>query len=188
MRFDGWKLGFIEVWWLGGIYSPKHQVDHWWRLLSYGAPDSPVRQPRHQAVGFRPLELLTTGPPDSPVVQRTGPIHCLVCHLCLLWLLRAQSRTVCFHCSFVDDRWRGRPLLRLAHRTVQWIIAERPPQIPEGGKFGVGFPGAPDSPVRQTRAAFGLSFALFIWTLSWTFIGLCWIFGTCRTHNLEQTS
>jgi hypothetical protein len=36
-----------------------------------------------------------------------------------------------------------------------------PPRIPKGGKFGVGFPGAPDSPVRQTRAAFGLSFALF---------------------------
>jgi hypothetical protein len=36
------------------------------------------------------------------------------------------------------------------------------PRIPEGGKFGVRFPGAPDSPVRQTRAAFGLSFALFI--------------------------
>jgi hypothetical protein len=29
------------------------------------------------------------------------------------------------------------------------------PRIPEGGKFGVGFPGAPDSPVRQTRAHFG---------------------------------
>jgi hypothetical protein len=25
----------------------------------------PVCQPRHQAVGFRPWELLTTGPPDS---------------------------------------------------------------------------------------------------------------------------
>jgi hypothetical protein len=33
------------------------------------------------------------------------------------------------------------------HRTVQGIIAERPPRIPEGGKFGVGFPGAPDYPV-----------------------------------------
>jgi hypothetical protein len=29
----------------------------------------PVRQPRYQAVGFRPLELLTTGPPDSLVVH-----------------------------------------------------------------------------------------------------------------------
>jgi hypothetical protein len=36
------------------------------------------------------------------------------------------------------------------------------PRIPEGGKFGADLPGAPDSPVRQTSAAFGLSFALFI--------------------------
>jgi hypothetical protein len=28
-------------------------------------------------------------------------------------------------------------------------------QKPEGGKFGVILPGAPDSPVRQTRTAFG---------------------------------
>jgi hypothetical protein len=28
-------------------------------------------------------------------------------------------------------------------------------QKPEGGKFGVDLPCAPDSPVRQTRAAFG---------------------------------
>jgi hypothetical protein len=37
-----------------------------------------VRQPRHPAVGFWPLELLTAGPPDSPVRL-----------LALLWLLRA---------------------------------------------------------------------------------------------------
>jgi hypothetical protein len=35
------------------------------------------------------------------------------------------------------------------------------PRIPEGGKFGVGFPGAPDSPERQTRAHFG-SLLLFL--------------------------
>jgi hypothetical protein len=33
----------VEVWWFGGIYSPNHQKSRWWRLLSYGAPDSPVR-------------------------------------------------------------------------------------------------------------------------------------------------
>jgi hypothetical protein len=38
----------------------------------------PVRQPCHQAVGFRPLELLTAGSSDSPVVHRTGPVHCPV--------------------------------------------------------------------------------------------------------------
>jgi hypothetical protein len=31
------------VWWLGGIYSPNHQKDCWWRLLSNGALDSLVR-------------------------------------------------------------------------------------------------------------------------------------------------
>jgi hypothetical protein len=30
-----------------------------------------------------------------------------------------------------------------------------PLEIPEGVELGVEFPGAPDSPVRQTRAAFG---------------------------------
>src|SRR5690242_12487506 len=49
------------------------------RTVSGGATGHcPVRQPRHQAVGFRPWELLTTGPSDSPVVHRTGPVHCPV--------------------------------------------------------------------------------------------------------------
>jgi hypothetical protein len=97
MTFDGWKLGCIEVWVVGGIYSPNHQIDRWWRLLSYGAPDSPVR---HRTLSgapatspgrwFRPLELLTVGPPDSPVVHRTGHVHCPVRLWRLLWLLRAQ--------------------------------------------------------------------------------------------------
>jgi hypothetical protein len=39
-----------------------------------------VRQPRHLAVGFRPLELCLVGPPGCPVVHRTGPLGCLVCH------------------------------------------------------------------------------------------------------------
>jgi hypothetical protein len=87
--FEGWKLGCIEVWWLGGIYSPNHQKNRWWGLLSHGASDSPVRQPRHPVVGLWPLELLTSEPPDSPVVHRTGPVDCPVRLLALLWLLRA---------------------------------------------------------------------------------------------------
>jgi hypothetical protein len=165
MRFECWKLGSIEVWWLGGFIAPttKRTVGEGFcrmahRTVRCATGHCPVRQPRHQVVGFRPLELLTCGPPDSPVRL-----------LALLWLLRAQARTVHFHCSSADDRWREVAVAPLAHRTVRWIIAERPPQIPEGGKFGLELPGAPDSPVRQTRAAFGLSFALFIWTLSWTF-------------------
>jgi hypothetical protein len=37
------KLGYLEWWWLGGIYSPNHQFNRWEGCLSMGAPDSPVR-------------------------------------------------------------------------------------------------------------------------------------------------
>jgi hypothetical protein len=36
------------------------------------------------------------------------------------------------------------------------------PRIPEGGKFGVDLLGAPDSPVHQTRAAFGCFAPFFL--------------------------
>jgi hypothetical protein len=79
----------------------------------------PVHQPRHQVVGFRPLELLTGGPPDSLVVHRTVTVHCPVRLLAPALTLRAQSRTV--HCSYSFCR---RPLAQiavapLAHRTVR---------------------------------------------------------------------
>jgi hypothetical protein len=41
------------------------------------------------------------------------------------------------------------------HRTCPVNYSEAPLKIPEGAKFGFESPGAPDSPVRQTRAAFG---------------------------------
>jgi hypothetical protein len=46
------------------------------------------------------------------------------------------------------------------------------PRIPEGGKFGVGFPGAPDSPVRQTRAHFGCLLLFLFEPFLGLFIGL----------------
>jgi hypothetical protein len=41
----------------GAFIAPTTKLDRWWRLLSTGAPDSPVRQPHHPAVRVRPLEL-----------------------------------------------------------------------------------------------------------------------------------
>jgi hypothetical protein len=161
---------------VGGIYSPNHQNGHWGRLLSYGAPDSPVRQPRHPTVRVRPLELLTSGPPDGLVVHRTGSIHCPLRQLTPALNLHAQSRTV--HCSCSCCR---RPLAQVAvaplgtpDNTVNYIGVA--PRIPEGGKFGVDLPGAPDT-VRWHTGQSGapdqdnlrLSFALFIWTLSLSF-------------------
>jgi hypothetical protein len=62
-----------------------------------------VRQPRHQAVGFRPLELLTTGPPDSLVVHQTITVHCPVRLLAPALTSARVVGTVAFHCSFADD-------------------------------------------------------------------------------------
>jgi hypothetical protein len=49
-------LGVVVV---GGIYSPQPPHSRWGWLLSMGAPDSSVRQPRHPTVRVR--ELLTVG-------------------------------------------------------------------------------------------------------------------------------
>jgi hypothetical protein len=146
------------VWWLGSIYSPNHQKGRWGRLLSYGAPDSSVRQPRHPTVRVRPLELLTCGPPDSPVVHRTTTVHCPVRHLTPALTLRAQSRTV--HCSCSCCR---RPLAQVAvaplgTRDSPVNYSGVAPRIPEGGKFGVDLLGTPDT-VRCARP--GLSSVVF---------------------------
>jgi hypothetical protein len=67
-------------------------MTHWIVLCASG--HCPVRQPHHQAVGFRPLELLTIGPPDrscslfgepsdacsdSARAVGTVPVHCSRC-------------------------------------------------------------------------------------------------------------
>jgi hypothetical protein len=57
---SSWKvenLDALNVGVVGVFIAPTTKLAVWWRLLSHGAPDSPVRQPRHLAIGFRPLEL-----------------------------------------------------------------------------------------------------------------------------------
>jgi hypothetical protein len=51
-NLDALKCGGWE-----GIYSPTHQNGRWGGCLSMGAPDSPVRQPRHPTVRVRQLGL-----------------------------------------------------------------------------------------------------------------------------------
>jgi hypothetical protein len=121
-----------------------------------------VRQPRHQAVGFRPLELLTTEPPDRSCSLSGAPSD--VC---------SDSARAGTHCSVSLFLCR-RPLAlfsRYSARTPDSPVnySGVAPRIPEGGKFRVDLPGAPDTvrwhtgqSVRQTRAAFGCLFALFI--------------------------
>jgi hypothetical protein len=74
MRCEGWKLGCNEWWVVGGIYSPNHQMSRWWRLLSHGAPDSPVR---HRTMSGAPATspgrwVLTVGASDSWATGQSG--------------------------------------------------------------------------------------------------------------------
>jgi hypothetical protein len=188
--------------WLGVFITPTTKIAvgegccrmaH--RTVRCATEHCPVRQPRHPTIRVRPLELLTSGPPDSPVVHRTVTIHGLLCLLALLWLLCAQARTVHFYCSVADGRWRCVAVTLLAHRTVQWNIAERLPEFLKVASSELGSlvhrtlsGGTPDSTVRQTRAVFGCPLQFLFETLLGLFFGLCWTFGTCRTHSLEQTS
>jgi hypothetical protein len=127
------------MWWLGGIYSPNHQVAVWPRLLAMGAPDSPVRHRTRtiqclvlchvsQLLGSRagqPLEALSScgtgqfgATSNCPV-----PLRLRCSNFCaILFTTIALCRV---------DRWRREPLLR-------WLI----------GQFG----GTPDSPVNYSGA------------------------------------
>jgi hypothetical protein len=115
---SSWKvenLDVLNVGWLGVFITPTTKLAVWWRLLSHGAPDSPVRQPRHQAVGFRPLELWRVGLPGCPVVHRTSPVDCPMCHPRVLC---SSARWRAFN-AVAGDRWRGIAVAPLAHRTVR---------------------------------------------------------------------
>jgi hypothetical protein len=65
----------------------------------------------------------------------------------------------------------------LAHRTVRCApdspvnYSGAPLEIPEGEEFSLECPGAPDSPVHQTRVPFGLYFALLFEPFLGLFIG-----------------
>jgi hypothetical protein len=52
---SSWKVKNLDDLNVGVVWvfiAPTTKLAVWWRLLSHGTPDSPVRQPRHQAVGF----------------------------------------------------------------------------------------------------------------------------------------
>jgi hypothetical protein len=95
------------------------------------------------------------GPPDSSVVHQTITVYCPVRLLAPALTLRALSA----HCSSLFTFCR-RPLALLAVApigTPDSLVnySGGAPQIPEAEEFELIHPGAPDSPVRQTRAAFG---------------------------------
>jgi hypothetical protein len=85
------------------------------------------------------------------VVHRTGPVDCPVRQLRVLCPLRAQARIKCVavdHCARSSRCSAGTP-----DSPVNYSGAAS--HFPEGSVFSVECPGAPDSPVRQTRVPLG---------------------------------
>jgi hypothetical protein len=120
------NLDAMKCGWLGVFIAPTTKVTvgegfcrmaH--RTVRCATGHCPVRQPRHQAVGFRLLELLIGGPPDSPVVHRTGPVHCPVRFLAPALTLLAQSALFTVHCSRCRRPLAQIAVAPLAHRTVR---------------------------------------------------------------------
>jgi hypothetical protein len=140
------------VWWLVGIYSPNHQKNRWWRLLSYGAPDSLVRyRTLFGAPAMSPGHwVLTVGASDSWATGQSGGAPDSHCSLfgapsgaCPDFCARRPAL-----CAFIV-RCR-RPLALCCRYSAG--APDSPvnysgvaPRIPEGGKSRVGFPSAPDT-------------------------------------------
>jgi hypothetical protein len=64
---------------LGVFIAPSHQFNRWGRLLSMGAPDSPVRQPRHPTI--RVLTVSTVGALSSCSTGQSGAAPDRYCSL-----------------------------------------------------------------------------------------------------------
>jgi hypothetical protein len=132
--------------------------DRWATGQSGGAPDS------HYS--------LSGAPSGAALTSARAGAHCS-----LLLFHCKRSLALCSRYS------AGTPDSPMLHRTVRWIIEERLPEFPKVASSELGSlvhrtlsGGTPDSPVRQTRAAFGcllLSlFEPFSWSFYWFVVNL----------------
>jgi hypothetical protein len=126
---------------VGVFIAPTTKLAVWWRLLSHGAPDSPVCHrtpsgvpatspgrwvPTVGALSCWPAWLSGGAPDKSCRLSGVPPARALL--LCARWrTFNALQSTVA----------REVAVAPLAHRTVRWIIAER---IPKAGEFRVALP------------------------------------------------
>jgi hypothetical protein len=112
------------------------------------------------------------GPPDSPVMHRTGPVDCPV-RLLAPALTSARAGAHCLLLLFTCRRSLARSSrcsVGTPDSPVNYSGAAS--QIPEAGKFEFILPSAPDSPVRQTRAAFGILCSFVLNSFFYLCIGL----------------
>jgi hypothetical protein len=82
------KTWILEVWWLGGIYSPTHKNGHWGGYLSMGAPNGPVL---HQT--------LSGAPATSPNRWSSDNLG----HQTVRWCTRQFSGAPDSHCSLSGE-------------------------------------------------------------------------------------
>jgi hypothetical protein len=142
-----------------------------------GAPDSPVRQPRHPTV--RVLTVSTVGALTSCRTGQSGAAPDRCCSLSGAPLTSALTSARTVH-SFADDRcvvsrcsaWRTGQSGGTPDSPVNYSGAA--PEKPEGEEFSLYDPWCTGHyPVRQTRVLFGF-FCSFLLNPNYDhFIGLC---------------
>ena len=104
------KLGCNEWWVVGGIYSPNHKTSRLVKAaVAWRTGHCPVPLPRHLVVGFRPLELLSSGPPDRHCSLSDAPSGSAL----------TLARTVAHLMPSADDRWSEVAVAPLTYRTVR---------------------------------------------------------------------
>ena len=128
---DDWSGGGCGV-----FIAPNHQFNRWGRLLSMGAPDNPVRQPRHPIV--RVLTVSTVGALSSGGTRQSGAAPNRHCSLSGAPSDSCSDSAQTVHALFTlqatvgVDRCACQPLLR-------WHTGQSS--------------GTPDSPVNYSGAA-----------------------------------
>jgi hypothetical protein len=107
------------------------------------------------------------------VVHRIVTVHCPVRLLAPALTLRVQSALFTVHCLLLQSTVGAVAVTPLGTPDNPVNYSGGQFQKPEGGKFGVILPGAPDSPMRQTRAAFNCLLLFLFEPFLGLFIGLC---------------
>jgi hypothetical protein len=129
------KLGCLEWWWLGGIYSPQLPHSRWGGCLSMGAPDSPVRQPRHPTV--RILKILTVGALTSCRTGQSGAAPDECCSLSGAPLTPALTSARTVHALFTLLQTTVALDSRYSAGTSDGLVnySGAAPEKPEGEEF-----------------------------------------------------
>jgi hypothetical protein len=139
LSVESGKVGKLEWWWLGGIYSPNHYSSRWLNSLSMGTPDNPVRTGHytiHCPMRATSADCWGSEQLKVEVVCPCGAPDSSVAH----WTVRCDltSQTVpdllTLHTVVVVDHWRSRPFL-VGSPDSPVIFSRGALRFPENGQF-----------------------------------------------------